>query len=56
MAEENIIEPKESRADFRYVPLCKPLIQVMCLPKNEKEREVFTDILTHYINTNNAPD
>lgn len=51
------IEPKkESRADFRYQPLCKPLIDVMCLPKDQKEREVFSGVMTHYIDTRYGSD
>lgn len=53
MAEENILEKKESRADLRYVPLCKPIINVMCLPNDEKSGEAFTKVLDNYIDESN---
>lgn len=44
----DIFDTKESRADFRYTPLCKPIIDVMCLPTNKEEKVVFGEILDHY--------
>lgn len=49
------LEPKEekvSRADLRYQPLCKPMIDAMCLPL-KGEKELFIRILDHYSNAFN---
>lgn len=52
------MEPvKVSRADIRYQPQCKDLKDVICFPTATKEdRELGIKILTHYIDTNPAPD
>lgn len=42
---------KDTRADLRYQPLCKPIIDVMCLPniKNQEEIKIFQKILDNYL-------
>ena len=47
-------EEKVSRADLRYQPLCKPIIDAMCLP-SKGEKQVFLKILDHYANQTNTP-
>lgn len=51
----NPLEAKESRADFRYVPLCSQLIDVICLPqfKNKEDYKLFDSVLKHYESTRN---
>lgn len=52
---ENPLETKESRADIKYQPLCKPLIDVICLPdfKTKEDFELFDNVLAHYESTRN---
>lgn len=45
-------EQKESRADFRYIPLCKPLTESMYMPdlSQKENRELLIKTLDNYIN------